>query len=347
MKVTADSLKEYLKEMFEKAGFSAGDAEICADCTVQTNLWGVDSHGILRTPAYINRVEHGAVNPKPTIRFLKGEGGPLALMSGDDGMGYVVADRCMDAAVEKAKQFGMGTVLVNRSNHFGAAALFTRKAADAGMLGIATTNVVPNIGMPGNTKAVTGNNPVALAAPLNEPYNFSLDISMSAVSGGKLLLAIKKGEKIPTNWAIDKNGNPTEDPQAGFDGIFLPTGMHKGLGMSLFIDLMTGLLSGGPFLKDMLGMYKYPDKPSGTTHLFSVIDPGFFMSGEEYDKRIDAWVKMIKDTPMADPSKKQIIPGELEYLKEQERLRDGIPLPEELVGDLRKLEEKLGMTNRL
>ena len=347
MTVLPDTLREYLQEMYEKAGFSEADARVCADCTVQTNLWGVDSHGILRTPAYIKRVGTGAVNTEQNISYIKGEDGPLSLLSGDDGMGYVVADRGMNAAIEKAKKFGMGTVLVNRSNHFGAAALFTKKAADAGMFGVATTNVVPNIGMPGNKKAVTGNNPVALSAPLCEPYNFSLDISMSAVSGGKLLLAMKKGEKIPTNWAIDTNGNPTDDPKEGFDGIFLPTGMHKGLGMSLFIDMITGVLSGGPFLQNMMGMYKYPDKPSGTTHLFNAIDIEFFMGRREYDERITSWVQMVKDTPMADPSQRQIIPGELEYRTEQERRRDGIPLPDDLVGDLKNLEEELGMSNRL
>jgi LDH2 family malate/lactate/ureidoglycolate dehydrogenase len=340
-------LQEYLTEMYTRTGMAEPDAAVCADCTLLTNLWGIDSHGILRTPAYINRIRSKAVNAAAKPFYARGENGPLSVMDGDAGMGYTVGRRAMDEAVEKAKNFGFGMIIVRNSNHFGAASLYTRQAADAGMLGIATTNVIPNIGMPGNRKSVTGNNPLALAAPIGKPYPFSLDISMSAVSGGKLLLAQKKGEKIPDTWAIDADGNPTDDPFAGFAGILLPTGLHKGLGLSLFIDIITGVLSGGPFLQDIKSMYKQKDEPSLTSHLFCVIDPGFFMDAEEFSRRMESWVKMIKETPMAEPGTEQIIPGEIEYRLEQERLTRGIPVPEELVRELQNLEAELGMTCRL
>jgi len=210
-----------------------------------------------------------------------------------------------------------------------------------------TTNVIPNIGMPGNRKSVTGNNPLALAAPIGEPFPFSLDISMSAVSGGKLLLAQKKGEKIPETWAIDTEGNPTDDPFKGFAGILLPTGMHKGLGMSLFIDIITGVLSGGPFLQDIKSMYRHKEDPSLTSHLFCVLDPGFFMSSDEFAGKMKSWVRMIKETPMTDPGDTQIIPGELEYRSELKRRDEGIPLPEELVEELRELASQLGVESAL
>jgi len=342
-----EKLQNYLSEMYSKAGFSKEDAAICAECTILTNLWGVDSHGVLRTPAYIKRVLKGAVNKSANPFYLKGEGGPLAIMDGDAGMGYVVGYRAMDAAVAKAKEFGFGMIVVKNSNHFGAASLFTRRAAEAGMLGIVTTNVIPNIGMPGNKKPVTGNNPLALAAPIGKPYPFSLDISMSAVAGGKLLLAQKKGDKIPTTWSIDKEGNPTDDPFKGFEGILLPTGMHKGLGMSLFIDIITGVMSGGPFLQNIKSMYKHADEPSLTSHVFCVIDPEFFMEKEEFAERMTQWVDMIKSTPMADSQTEQIIPGEIEYNCEMARRESGIPLPAELFKDLKELEEQFNMDNRL
>lgn len=342
-----EKLQIYLSEMYLKAGLSQEDADICAECTILTNLWGVDSHGVLRTPAYIKRVLKGAVNKSANPFYLKGEDGPLAIMDGDAGMGYVVGVKAMKAAVEKAKEFGLGMIVVKNSNHFGATSLFTRVAADAGMLGIVTTNVIPNIGMPGNKKPVTGNNPLALSAPIGKPYPFSLDISMSAVAGGKLLLAQKKGDKIPNTWSIDKDGNPTDDPFKGFEGILLPTGMHKGLGMSLFIDIITGVMSGGPFLQNIKSMYKHADEPSLTSHVFIVIDPEFFMEKDEFAKKMEQWVEMIKSTPMADPQAEQIIPGEIEYKCEMARRESGIPLPAELVKDLKVLEEQLNMDNRL
>jgi len=345
--VLPEKLTAYIKELYLKAGLSDKDAQICADCTVKTNLWGVDSHGVLRTSAYINRVLSGAVKAKPEINFLKGKDGPLSLMDGDAGMGYVVGHRAIEAAIAKAKQFGIGMVVVKNSNHFGAASLYTRLAAEEGMLGLVTTNVIPNIGMPGNKKSVTGNNPIAMAAPIGREYPFSLDISMSAVSGGKILLAQKKGEKIPTTWAIDKDGNPTDDPFAGFAGILLPVGMHKGLGMSMFLDIITGVISGGPFLQDIKSMYKHSDVPSETSHMFMVLDPGFFLDESDFGSRMDEWVGMIKGTPMTEEGAEQIIPGEIEYKCEMQRRKDGLPLPSELVKDLEVLAAKLDITAKL
>ncbi len=345
--VSYKDLQTYLSALYAAAGVPEESAAICADCTVKTNLWGVDSHGVLRTPVYIERLLKKAINPTPDIKFIAKKDGPFSLMDGDAGIGYVVGTKAMEAAIEKAEKFGIGIVLVKNSNHFGAASLFTRMATDKGMLGLATTNVKPNIGMPGGQAPVTGNNPLALAAPIGQPYPFSLDISMSAVSGGKILLAQKKGDKIPTNWAVDKDGNPTDDPFAGFAGILLPTGMHKGLGMSFFIDIITGVMSGGPFLQDLKSMYKHADDPSLTSHLVCAIDPTMFQSREEFEGRMNTWVDMIKATPMADPETKQIIPGEIEYLLENKRKSEGIPVPPELIKDLTALDERLGLSDGL
>ncbi|MCF7945416.1 MAG: Ldh family oxidoreductase [Spirochaetia bacterium] len=343
--ITADNLMSYSKNLYAKTGMSDADAEICAECTVKTNLWGVDSHGILRTPVYLERILNGAVKPRPEIQEIENNKklhSPVSLLDGDKGLGYVVAEKAMEAAVKKAESFGLGFVLVKNSNHFGAASLFSRKAAEKGLIGITATNVMPNIGMPGGKLPVTGNNPIALAAPIGQPYPFSLDISMSAVSGGKILLAQKKGEKIPKNWAVDKNGNPTDDPFEGFAGILLPVGMHKGLGLSLFIDIITGVLSSGPFLQNLKSMYKHAEETSETSHVFIVIDPTLFQSRETYEKRIHEWVRMIKATPMTDPEAEQIIPGEIEYKIEKSRRDNGIPIPAELITDLSSIESRLG-----
>lgn len=334
-------LQGFLKNLFSKAGFDAESASYCADCIIQTNLWGVDSHGVLRMPIYLKRVMEQVVNAQPDIKAVKDDQGPIALLDGDAGMGFVVGKKGMEIAVEKAKKFGISYVLIRNSNHFGAAALYAREAVEAGMIGIVSTNVIPNIGMKGNKKPSTGNNPIALAAPLDGPFPFALDISLSAVSGGKILLAAKKGEKIPTTWAVTKEGEETDDPEKGFAGFMLPVGMHKGFGLSLFVDIITGVLSGGPFLQGLKSMYKNPNDPSLNTHMFIAIDPTFFLSEEAYKERIGQWVSMIHDTPMVEGYGKQIIPGELEYHKEQERRLSGIPVPAELAKELVALAAQL------
>lgn len=319
------------------------DAGYSASCMVQTNLWGIDSHGVLRLPIYAARLAKKAVNPNPAMKVLSGENAAVGMLDGDAGLGYVVARAGMRLAMEKAGRFGVGLTLATNSNHFGAAALFTKLAADADMLGLAATNVIPNIGMRGACKPITGNNPVALAAPIPGRPPFCLDISMSAVAGGKLLLAAKKGEKIPFDWAVTKEGRDTDDPKLGFEGILLPLGMHKGFGLSLFIDIITGVLGGGFFLDRLKSMYKHPDEPSGTTHIFIALDPGFFMDRKEFGARMADWANRVKAAPLREGTPALRIPGEIEATVEADRLANGIPVPDELYADLGRLAKEYGL----
>ncbi len=341
--VESNDLKRYLRELFAHAGMSSEDAGYTAECLVATNLNGVDSHGVLRTASYLKRVESGAINAAPVMKVIIGEGKAVAVLDGDNGMGYIVGKRAMEEAIDRARRYGIGFVEAVNSNHFGAASLYATIAADAGMLGIATTNVIPNIGMKGNKVPSTGNNPIALAAPIPGKPHFSLDISMSAVAGGKLLLAIKNGEKIPFDWAVTKEGKETDDPMAGFEGFLLPLGLHKGFGISLFIDIATGLLAGGPFLHNLRSMYKHPDQPSLTTHAMIAIDPEAFIGREEFEKRMKEWYRQIKATPMVNPEDVQIIPGEIEVRTKAARLRGGFPLSRELADELETLGLQRGI----
>ena len=176
-----ETLLDFVAELFHKTGMPAEDARFYAWSLVQTNLWGIDSHGVLRTKVYVERLRKGAVNPRPNIRK---ERGALAfeVLHGDDGAGPVVAKAAMERAVALAGQFGVGVVGALRSNHFGAAALYARMAADAGMVGIAMTNVAPNVVAPGGSKPIVGNNPLAVAIPTFGEFPFVLDISLSNVA---------------------------------------------------------------------------------------------------------------------------------------------------------------------
>lgn len=340
-----DSLEKYISKMYERAGMPEEDARWSAHCQVLTNLWGIDSHGVLRTPAYIERVKKKAVNPTPDIKVVKENGG-MTLLHGDDGMGYVVGKAAMEKAIEKAKDHNIASVGVIRSNHFGAAAIYARQAAEAGYIGIVATNVIPNIGVVGSQKPSVGNNPIAFSVPTYGEFPFVLDISLSAVSGGKLLLKSKRKEKIPTNWAVDPQGNPTDDPDEGFKGFLLPTGGHKGFGLALFVDIICGVINGGVFLQDMQSMYKHPDDPSLTCHQMIVMNPQAFLSRNEMKQRMDSFIDMLKQTPMQE-GYEMLLPGELEHRSAEQRKREGIPLSQALYDDLIKLAGELGIDETL
>jgi LDH2 family malate/lactate/ureidoglycolate dehydrogenase len=345
-RVSFEVLQSFIAGLFLSTGMNREDAEFIAQSLVETNLWGIDSHGVLRVPIYIKRLLAGSCNPKPNIKTIK-SAITLAVLDGDDGAGQIVGREAMVHAIELAKTYNVGFVGAIRSNHFGAAAIFTRMAVDEGMIGIAMTNVVQNVVAPGGSKPVIGNNPISVAFPTYGKFPFVLDISLSAVAGGKLLLASKKGEKIPLDWGTDKNGLPTDDPDEAFKGFLLPVGGHKGLGLAYTIEILTGLISGGVFLDAMKGMYKYPDDPSLTSHLMAAVNLSAIMDRDEMQRRMADFNQTIHNSPMWDQSKEMLIPGELEYRTMQQRKQKGIPLPINLYEELVALASELGRTTTL
>lgn len=344
--VNHEKLQIFVKELFLKAGMEESGAEITADCLVQTNLWGIDSHGVLRVPIYIKRVLSKAMNGAPNIQSIK-DAGALEVIHGDNGCGYVVGRAAMERAIEKAEKFSVAAVGAIHSNHFGAAALYTKMAAERGMVGIAMTNVVPNMVVPGGSQPIVGNNPIAISVPTFGDFPFTLDISLSAVAGGKLLLASKKGEKIPLDWATDKDGKPTDDPNKGFAGFLLPVGGHKGYGLALAVDLLSGLMTGGSYLHDLRGMYKQPDEPSRSGHFFMAVNPLALMDKEEFKEKMDDFYNQLKSSPMWDSSMEMMMPGEIEHRTEQKRRAEGFALPPELVKELNKLAADFNMDKQL
>lgn len=344
--VNHETLQTFTEAVFTGAGMEKNDAATCAECMVQTNLWGIDSHGVLRLPIYIKRLLSGAVKKLPNITSVK-DAGALEVIDGDDGCGYLVGSAAMEKALEKAEKYSLAAVGAIRSSHFGAAALYTKMAAERGMVGVAMTNVVPNMVVPGGSRPIVGNNPLAISVPTFGDFPFTLDISMSAVAGGKLLLASKKGEKIPFDWATDKKGRPTDDPDKGFAGFLLPLAGHKGYGLALAVDLLSGLMTGGSFLHELRGLYTHSDQPSKSGHFFMAINPLALMSKGEFKDRMTDFYRQIKESPMWDDSREMLMPGEIEYRMDRERRREGIALPPDLIAELNKLAADLKIQQRL
>jgi len=341
-RVQADRLRLFIAGLFEDAGCGQSHAADIADCLVQSNLWGIDSHGVIRAPEYLARLRNGAMNPRPEIRTVH-SAPAFDVLDADNGTGYIAGRAAMSRAIELSADSAIAAAGVINSNHCGATALYARMAADRGLVGIAMTNVAPNMVMPGAGRPITGNNPLAIAIPTFAEFPFVLDFSLSAVAGGKLLMAAKKGEPIPLGWATDKQGRPTTDAQAGFDGYLLPMGGHKGFGLSLAIDILCGLITGGSFQDRVKSMYRYPNDPSRTAHLMVVIKPQAWMSRERFQERMAEFCTTVKSTPVSGEGSEILLPGELEYRSEQQRKASGIPLPAAVYEQLARIGQA---TNR-
>ena len=294
----------------------------------------------MRLPVYAERLLSDAVTANPRIRTIAGRDA-FEIMDGDSGMGFVVGHHAMDRAIDLASTRGIGAVAVRNSNHFGAAGLYAKQATDAGFVALAMTNVTPNLVVSGGSAPITGNNPLAFGAPTRLGFPLLLDISMSSVAGGKLLLAIEREEKIPFGWATDRDGRPTDDPSAGFAGFLLPLGGHKGFGLSLMIDILCGVLSGGAFQHHLKSMYAAPEQPSETCHLMIATDPSVYLGREAFLDRMEELYRTIKASPMWDSEARMLIPGELENETFARRRKDGIPLPRSLLEKLNGLADRL------
>ena len=340
IRVQPDVLQDFVFQILKSAGMKESDALFSAECLVRSNLWGVASHGVLRLGIYTQRLKNGAINPDPRIKTIKGSGA-LEVMDGDNGMGYVVGREAMLRAMELARKNGVAAVGAIRSNHYGAAGLYTRMAADRGMIGISMTNVAPNVALAGAERSAVGNNPIAISVPTYGEFPFMLDIAMSAVAAGKILLASKKNEKIPLDWATDGQGRPTDDPDKGFQGFLLPMAGHKGFGLALVVDILSGVITGGAFLDRLKRMYREQEDPSLTCHFMIVIDPAALLSPDEMKSRMEDFTRFIKSVPMWDASKEMLLPGELEYRNEKEFTKNGIPIPINLYNDFKEMSEDL------
>ncbi len=344
--IDSESLRVFVGELFAAGGMRLQEAEWYAETIVQANLWGIDSHGIIRVPAYFDRIRIDAINRRAEIRTIR-KAPAMTLIDADGAAGAVAGRVAMEQAIEDARIHGVGVSGVTNSNHFGAAALYSQLAVKQGMVGIAMTNVRPLIAAPGAKCAVVGNNPFSIAVPTYCEFPFSLDMSMSVVAGGKLHLAAAKGEKIPFGWGVDKDGGPTDDPRKALEGFLLPIGGYKGLGLAYAVDILSGVITGGLFADQMRSMYHDPDIPSLTGHFMVAMDISAWISPEEMGKRMEYYHHFIQGIPIADGVSPLIFPGELEALQEKKRRKEGIPVPISTMKTLKQLREDYGVQSWL
>ena len=346
VRIAPHDLERFVAAVFRACGMRDDDARLVAGSLVQTDLWGKGSHGVMRVPHYAERMLSGAVNPRPEVKVVRGERA-FQIVDGDDGPGFLTGRAAMLRAIELAEAHDVGAVGVVRSSHFGAAALYARLAVDAGMAGIVMTNTAPKMVAPGGTRPITGSNPVAIGIPSHGDFPFVLDISLSTVAGGKLLLAAQRGEKIPFGAAVDREGNPTDDPATAFAGSWLPLGGTKGLGLSFAVDLLSGLITGGAFGLGMKSQYAHATEPSATGHMMLALRLDAVIDRDELQARMQRFVADVKASPMRDPDEEMLVPGERAARTEARLKAQGVPLPPALVDELAALAARLGVAEPL
>lgn len=322
-------------------GVNARAADLLADTLVQADLWGHQSHGVMRLFWYAARLQSGAMNGN-AVPVEDGGLGAIATMDGQGGLGQVVAEAAMTKAIALSKTHGLGAVAVRNSGHFGTVMYFTRMAAQAGCVGFVSTNASPAMAPWGGMEKRVGNNPWSWAAPAGRYPPMVLDIANTAVARGKLYLAKQRNETIPDSWAIDAEGNATIDPAAGIAGTILPMAGHKGYGISTIMDMLSGVLTGSHFGNSVVGPY-VPNGVSGVGHFVLAININACRPQSEFELDMERLIDQLKATKR-QPNVAQIYyPGELEALSDIKLRRDGIDLPRDTADELRSKAKELGI----
>lgn len=254
-------------------------------------------------------------------------------MDGKNGFGFLAAAKGMSCAIEMAKNFGIGMVSIKHSNHFGMSAWIVRQAVDASMMSLVFTNSSPALPAWGGRSKLMGVSPIACGAPGGTQPPFILDMAPSVAARGKIYTAYRQGEKIPSDWALDARGKPTDDPVAALEGVMLPIGGPKGSALALMMDIFSGVLSGSAFAGHVTGPYDF-SRPANVGHFLIAIKPDLFMTLEEFKDRMDYLYRRVVESDKMDGVERIYFPGEIELLNEEERTRLGIPYVEDEVAAL-------------
>jgi len=325
--VPHQELSEIGVKALELVGVPTEDARTTLDVLLYADLRGIDTHGIQRLLMYVPRLRKNLINPRPEIT-VSTPSPVMRLVHGDDGLGQVVAARGMQEAITVAKEWGLAFVGCKDSHHFGAAAPFAQMACDEKMIAIVTTNAFPSMAPSGGLKNTVGNNPFAVGAPCEGDVPFILDIALSVSSRGRIRNMANRKEKIPEGWAVDAKGMSTTDPLEALQGFVLPVGSHKGYGMALAVDIISGVLIGAGFSDGVKSIIQQWDEPQHVGHSMFVIDPARFMPWELFSDRMKQLRDSVRNVPLADPEQPVLIPGEPETTIEKIRRAEGIPMSE-------------------
>ncbi len=343
-------IRRYCIDVFMKSGYDQKQSEDITDVVLMADLYGIESHGVQRMIRYHNSLQKGFVDTeiKPSVVH---ETKISCVLDAKKSIGQLTAKYAMQKAIDMAKEYGFGTVTVRNCNHFGIASYYSRMAAEQDLLGFSSCNTeaigVPTFGK----KAMLGTSPLSVCMPA-DPYHFMYDVSTTIVTRGKLEVYNKNNDPIPESWAADEFGNPCSDPKRVLDninqknngGIFplggatFETGSHKGYGLGIIADMVTGVFAGGhtsPHVQNG-GM-------SDTSFGFMAIDYGIYGDKKEIRDNMSTFLRELRESPRANEDQPIYTHGQLEMISMEDKLKNGVPVNENTYKEFEQIASDLGM----
>ncbi|MDK3258870.1 Ldh family oxidoreductase [Blastococcus capsensis] len=349
-RVPAEDLKTWTAGVLEAVGVRPDHARDVAHVLGYADLSGIDSHGVARLPAYVGALSGGffATEGEPTVHS---DGGPVALVDGHDLLGHPVTTVALREAIARAREFGVGWVNVRRSTHHGSSGSYAYDAARQGLVCLASTNTGPVVAPTGTARPYLGTNPLALGMPVAGEEPMVFDMATSVVAGGKFEIALRTGTSVPVGWGLTPEGRDTSDPAAVYPGkgALLPLGSdrqrssYKGYGLGLLVELLTAVLSGGPFGPGVGNLtFRAGARSPDVSHLVVVLDPARLGDAAGIQERTQVLLAELRNLPAVEDDQPVRTPGQRAAAERAARRLHGVPLDGETSAALRRLGERVG-----
>jgi L-2-hydroxycarboxylate dehydrogenase (NAD+) len=352
-----ERLKKFCTQVFVKLGVPEKDAEITSDVLVASDLRGIPSHGVARLMRYVDGIRNKTIIPDAKVTVDK-ETPSTGVVNGNNGLGQPAGYFGMNLAIKKAKDSGLGFVTVHNSNHYGIAGYYSMMALKDDLIGISMTNSAPLVVPTFSRDMLIGTNPISVAAPAGKERPYVLDMATSVVPRGKFEVYERLDKPVPLGWAVDEKGMPSTDTKRIIDnmaktagGGILPLGGagellsgHKGYGLSLLVDILSGVLSGadyGPWVKGL----KKDGKKSYTNvgHFFGAIKIENFIDLKKFKSTMDEMMAGLKNSNKSEGEGRIYIHGEKEFEKHDDYKKNGVPLQEKVIAALKKLSTEMNI----
>ena len=355
MRVPAPQIRKQLVAVFRAWGMAADHAATTAEMMLETDLRGVDSHGISMLPTYDREFRSGRLNMRPVWKTVR-ETPSTALIDADASLGHAPSAHAMHRAVDKCLESGVAVVSVFNSHHFGAAGCYARIAAERGVIGMVASStrgvsMVPTFA----AEPVMGTNPLAFAAPARRNPPFQLDMATTTVAAGKVKVHKLNHRALPPGWVVDAGGQAVTDAEEAFRYVFerpeggitplggpRAVGGHKGYGLAVMVHILGGTLAGASF-SPIRNRTQKPSDPHNIGHFFLALDPRAFRAEGEFEDDLDQVIDVLHGARRADPAQPVLVAGDPEMATRSERLQHGVPVPDDLMEQLRAVAASAGV----
>ncbi|MGG0821322.1 ureidoglycolate dehydrogenase [Paenibacillus turicensis] len=328
VRVSSEQLHELIKKKLMRAGLKEEQAQETANHLVFADLSGIHSHGAVRVEYYAERINKGGINLEPKLEFEQ-TGPSTAIFHGDNTQGHYAANLALEPTIKMAKESGVAVVGLSRVGHTGMLSYYVKKIAEQNLIAISMCQSDPMVVPFGGAETYYGTNPIAFGAPSNGENPLIIDMATTVQAWGKILDARSKGKSIPDTWAVDKDGAPTTDPNK-VNGL-LPIAGPKGYGLMMMVDILSGVLLGLPFGKEVSSMYHNLHEGRNLGQIFIIIDPERFVGAELFKQYISRSMKELNEIKPAKGFDRVLYPGQISQEQYVKNLKDGIDIPESII----------------